>query len=221
LPNAHIYGCDASPAAIALAKAKASALSGTVGGAVFDYRVEDRLPLRFPSGAFSHAFSIHPLAAPAERQQIMRELARIVGPFGQALMAMPLRGSFVEIADLLRECALKHGMSELSDSVEAAMQLRPTDELFASEFRAVGFEHVEVDVHRTTLSFEGGRAFFEDPIARTLLVPEFRVNLHLADNSETFDPFGYVSQAIEKYYSGQPFELSVAVGVVSGRRVSG
>ena len=39
---------------------------------------------------------------------------------------MPLRGSFVEIADLLRECALKHELVNLTSSVEAAMQLRPS-----------------------------------------------------------------------------------------------
>ena len=126
LPNAHVYGCDTSEHAIELARAKAK----TIPGFVSDYRVIDAFTTPFPAGAFSHGLSLHPLAAPAERTRMLEELARIVAPRGQALVAMPLRGSFLEIADLLRECALKNELTELTNAVEAAVQLRPTDELF-------------------------------------------------------------------------------------------
>ena len=99
LPNVHVHGSDASPYAIELARAKAAALVKGDASVAFDYRVTDALPLAYPGGAFSHAFTIHPLAAPAERRLLLEELARIVAPRGQALIAMPLRGSFVEIAD--------------------------------------------------------------------------------------------------------------------------
>jgi len=210
LPGAHVYGCDNSTHAIELAKAKAK----THKGFVSDYRVIEGQTTPFPAGAFSHGFTIHPLAAPAERRLMLEELARIVAPRGQALVAMPLRGSFAEIADLLRECALKNELTDLTNSVEAAMQLRPTDELFKSELEAVGFEHVEVDLRTRTLKFENGRQLFEDPATRLMLLPEFRVNLHMDDDR----PFSYVREAIDKYWSDGEFELTVNVGVVSGRR---
>lgn len=146
---------------------------------------------------------------------MMAELARIVAPRGQALVAMPLRGSFLEIADLLRECALKHELSDLTAAVEAAAQLRPTDAMFAKELAAVGFEYVEVDVRPRTLRFDGGKAFFEDPITRFVLLPEFRLNLAMDDVAR---PFAYVRDAIDKYWSDAPFELTVHVGCVAGRR---
>jgi SAM-dependent methyltransferase len=218
LPNADIHGCDSSPYAIDLARAKAAALSGTQGVA-FDYRVADALPLAFPSGAFSHAFTLHPLAAPAERAQLLEELARIVAPAGQALVAMPLRGSFVEVADLLRECALKHELGWLTNAVEAAAQLRPTAESLQDEFTAVGFEFVDVDAETVTLRFASGRSFFEDAITRLLLLPEFRVNLELeAHAPSAVEPFSYVRDAIDKYWSDGSFELTVNIGVVHGRR---
>ncbi|MBX3185401.1 MAG: class I SAM-dependent methyltransferase [Labilithrix sp.] len=211
LPNAHVYGCDSSVHAIELARAKAKALSGFVA----DYRVIEANTTPFPQGAFSHGFTLHPLAAPAERRRILEELARIVAPRGQALVAMPLRGSFVEVADLLRECALKHELTDLTNAVEAAVQLRPTDELFARELEAVGFEFVDVDVRTRSMKFGSGRDFFEDPATRLMLLPEFRVNLSL---DETERPFNYVREAIDKYWSDDEFELTVVVGVVSGRR---
>jgi SAM-dependent methyltransferase len=223
LPNVHVHGCDASGFAIELARAKAAALVKGDSSVAFDYRVADSLPLAFPSGAFSHAFTIHPLAAPQERRQLLEELARIVAPRGQALIAMPLRGSFVEIADLLRECALKHELVDLTSSVEAAMQLRPTGESFERELEEVGFEYVDVDVHTRTLKFAGGRSFFEDPITRLLVMPDFRVNLALraaGASGAPVDPFDYVRDAIDKYWSDGSFEVTVNVGVVSGRRRS-
>ncbi|CAN5919259.1 hypothetical protein BH11MYX4_BH11MYX4_63000 [soil metagenome] len=210
LPNAHVYGCDNSEHAIELARAKAKTLPGFVS----DYRVIEGQTTPFPAGAFSHGFTLHPLAAPAERRMLLEELARIVAPRGQALVAMPLRGSFAEIADLLRECALKNELTELTNSVEAAMQLRPTDELFKRELEAVGFDHVDVDLRTRTLKFASGRQLFEDPTTRLMLLPEFRVNLHMNDDR----PFAYVREAIDKYWSGGEFELTVNVGVVSGRR---
>ncbi len=218
LPNAHLFGCDASSSAIQLARSKASALVCGDGSILFDYRVEESFPLGYPSGGFSHAFTIHPLAAPAERVRLMEELARIVAPAGQALVAMPLRGSFVEIADLLRECALKYELSDLANSVEAATQLRPSGEAFALELERAGFESVEVAVESRPLEYAGGRGFFDDPVARLLLLPEFRVNLALSSPEMTFDPFDYVRDAIDKYWREDTFRLSVNVGVVSGRR---
>jgi len=210
LPNAHVYGCDTSEHAIELARAKARAVPGLVS----DYRVVEGYGTPFPAGAFSHTMTMHPLAAPAERRRLLEELARITAPRGQALVAMPLRGSFVEIADLLRECALKNELGDLGSAVEAAVQLRPTDEMFQKELTDVGFEYVDVDVRTRTLRFESGRQLFEDPLTRLMLVPEFRVNLGMNVDAA----FSYVRDAIDKYWSEAEFELSVVVGVVSGRR---
>jgi SAM-dependent methyltransferase len=210
LPSAHVFGCDSSVHAVELARAKARALPGFVA----DYRVLEGTTTPFPAGAFSHGFTIHPLAAPAERRLLLDELARIVAPGGQALVALPLRGSFAEIADLLRECALKSELTSLTNAVEAAVQLRPTDELFRRELESVGFEYVEVDVRTRTLRFNSGRQLFEDAATRMMLLPEFRVNLDMPDDG----PFSYVREAIDKYWSDGAFELTVNVGVVSGRR---
>lgn len=210
LPNAHVYGCDASEPAIELARAKAK----TIKDSIFDYRVVPGFPLPFPAGAFSHVFTLHPLTAPAERTALFTEIARLTAPRGQALVAMPLRGSFVEVADLLRECALKNEMTALTNAVEAAVQLRPTDDMLTREMEEVGFEFVDVDLRLRTLKFESGRDFFEDAVTRLLLVPEFRVNLGI----ETDEPFDYVREAIDKYWHGSTFELTVNVGVVTGRR---
>lgn len=215
LPAAHVFGCDASEPAIELARAKAATITRKNPGCAFDYRVQPGLPLPFPGGAFSHAFTMHPLAGSAERRRLLEELARLVAPRGQALFAMPLRGSFGEIEDLLREYALKHDRTDVTNGVEAATQLRPSDEMLARELASAGFEFVDVDLRQRTLKFEGGRGLFEDPVMRLLVLPEMKESLAIDDLSA---PLAYVRDAVDKYWSDGAFELTVNVGVVSGRR---
>lgn len=212
LPNAHVFGCDPSEPAIRLARARAA----TVPGLVADFRQVDAFPLPFPDHAFSHAFTVHPLAAPTERKKLLRELVRIVAPRGQVLIALPLRGSFVEIADLLREYALRVESTELGNAVEAAVQLRPADDGFADELRDAGLDYVNVEARTRTLRYPTARALFDDPTFRVLLLPEFAINLGLANLDA---PMEYVREAIDKYWSGTEFELTVHVGCASGRKL--
>jgi SAM-dependent methyltransferase len=212
LPGAHIFGTDPSPHALELARAKAA----TMPDMVSDYRACEDLPSPFSPGAFSHAISVHPLANPDDRGKLLAEFSRLLAPRGQALIAMPLRGSFQEIADLLREYALKSEADDVSKAVEAAVLLRPTVEMFGAELEEAGFDYVDVDLRPSVLRFQSGRDFFEDPIARLLILPEVRLNLNLADADK---PLAYVREAIDKYWSDGTFELTVNVGCASGRRL--
>ena len=65
------------------------------------------LAVALPAQAFSHALTAFRSAAPPERALLLAELARLLAPRGQALVAMALRGSFPEIGDLLPRHALK------------------------------------------------------------------------------------------------------------------
>lgn len=222
LPTAHVHGVDPSKHNVELARAKALALVRDWAGIAFDYRMLEKLPTTFPAGVFSHGFTLQAPSSPEARTEIMAELARLIAPRGQALLALPLRGSFFEIFDLLRECALKYERADLTTAIDAAALLRPTEEGVKKELEAVGFDHVDVDIRTRTLRFEGGRRFFEDPITRLLLLPELRADLGAAAAPRAgIDPFDYVRDAIDKYWSGATFELTVHVGVVQGRRRQG
>lgn len=211
LPGAYIYGCDPSPHAIELARAKAA----TMPDMISEYRVVDGLPVPYASHGFSHALTLHPVAAPQERARMIAEFARVLAPGGQALLAMPLRSSFQEIADLLREFALKNESAEITRQVESAVQVRPSVEMLGAELEEAGFGFVDVESRPLVLSYKSGRDFFEDPVTRLLLLPEFRSNLSLGDTDAAF---AYVRGAIDRYWSDSAFELTVQVGCASGRR---
>ncbi|CAN5625220.1 hypothetical protein BH09MYX1_BH09MYX1_32860 [soil metagenome] len=211
LEGSHIYGVDASPAALELARAKAATLREMRA----EYIFAEEFPLPFPDAAFSHVLSIHPVFDPESRAMLIAEMKRILAPSGQLLLAMPLRGSFSEVADLLRECALKRDDAPLNLAVERAMGKRPTVEGLAAELEELGLDSVDVSLRPLSIPFPNGRAFVEDPITRLMLVPEFHRNLSMQDLT---GPLDYVREAIDKYWSDGSFELSVNVGCVVARQ---
>jgi len=211
LEGAHILGTDASPAALQLARAKAA----TMPNMVAEYRLLDAFPTPLPASAFSHGVAVHPFVNEEERAWLFGEFARLLAPHGQVLVAMPLRGSFQELADLLHEFALKNGEGEAESPVERAPEVRPTAEGLSVELEDAGFEFVDVATRTTVLRFRSGRDFFEDPVARLLIVPEVKRHHRLEDPEGALS---YVQDAIDKYWSESTFELTVNVGCVTGRR---
>jgi len=210
--GAAIVGLDPSPAALELARNKAAAL----GEVPIRYQEAEAMPTDLPQGYFTHAVCLHPIGGPLVRVELYRELNRLLVLNGQALVALPLRGSFQEVGDLLREYALKHDEGDFGKVVEEAMTARHTIETLAEEMELVGLDDVDVDLRTTSLTFDSGRAFMEDPVTRLLILPDISASLGGADLER---PLAYVRDAIDKYWSEGKFELTLNVGCASARRV--
>jgi SAM-dependent methyltransferase len=208
-----LVGSDPSLAALELARAKAAAIPDLSA----DYRLFEGFPAPMPDQSFTHALILHPPGRAASRVHFVRDAARVLLPGGQVLLALPLRGSFGELADLLREYAIKYDQKAVGDAVEAAVALRPTPESLAEELEALGFVDVDVDFRAVTIPFQSGRDFLEDPTTRLLLLPEWQMNLSL-DDAAIRAAFQYVRDAIDRYWSEGGFELSVIVGCARGHR---
>ncbi|AKT36000.1 class I SAM-dependent methyltransferase [Chondromyces crocatus] len=213
LQNATVVGIDASPAAIEAARARGPASAG----APPSYMLHDGgLPLPLSPGGFTHALSVHPLCPAGERQALLSELRRLLVPGGQVLLALPLRGSFPELSDMGRECALKQDLSSLSTAIDAASAARPTPESMTQEFEALGLIDVEVDVRLIAVSFGSGREFLDDPVARLAVLPELSAQIDV-DAAVSEKLLRYIHEAVSKYWSEGAFELTVNVGCASGR----
>ncbi|MDB4998912.1 MAG: Biotin synthesis protein BioC [Myxococcaceae bacterium] len=203
-----LHGCDRSVAAIELARAKGA----TMPDLYTDYRVQEGYPTTLPEGAFTHALTLHPSLAKDGRRALLEEFRRVLVPGGQAVMAMPIRGSFSELSDLLREYALKHEASEIDAAVTYASHLRPTMEMLDEELVEAGFTDVDVDLRPLLIKFRSGRDFIEDPSTRLLVIPDYCAELPIAMMNK---PLFYVREAIDKYWSDAAFELTLQIGSVS------
>ena len=211
-PESLIVGVDSSEAAIAIARGKGEGLSN----ATAEYLVSEGIQ-GMELGSFTHSLAIHPMGGPDERARILSDLQRLLLPGGQAVFSLPVRGSFPEINDMLREFALRQDLPDLTKAVDLAASSRPTIETVSEELENAGLTDVDVDVSLLAISFESGRDFVDDPIARLMVFADIAAVLP-ADPSLLQTAFRYVEDAIQKYWSEGVFELTVNVGSASGRK---
>jgi SAM-dependent methyltransferase len=209
IDQAEIVGFDVSLPAIELARNKAASRRE----AAIEYRIWEGGADLEPQ-EFTHGLVLHPICGVEQRLELFQDLYRLLCRGGQCLVALPLRGSFQEVADLLREYALKQDDAEFSKAVEFGLATRPSIESLSEELESVGFEDIDVEIRHTTLDFDSGRAFMEDPITRLQILPELRTWLGQQDLKR---PLEYVRDAIDKYWSEAKLELSVNVGCASAR----
>jgi len=205
-----LIGIDPSPSAIELARHKAALRRD----ASIQYKVEDSLPGELEPGVFTHALCLHPILADSQRGELFSALRWLLCAGGQALIGLPLRGSFQEIVDLLREYALKYEETEFLKALETSLAARPSIETISEELEAAGFEDIDVEVRQASLPFDSGRAFVEDPATRLLILPEIRSWLPAGDLTR---PLEYAREAIDKYWSEGRLELTLNVGCASAR----
>jgi len=213
-PDSVIVGIDSSEAAIALARARTEGMSGVT----MDYVVGDGVPEGIEVGSFTHALAIHPMGGPEQRAALLADMHRLLLPGGQAVFALPLRGSFPEISDMLREFALRLDLTDLGKAVDVAAANRPTIETVSEELENAGLTDVDVDVSLIAISFASGRELVEDPIARLMVFADMAAVLP-AEPGLLQTAFKYVEDAIQKYWAEGVFELTINVGCASGRKV--
>lgn len=208
LPSAAIWGFDPSDSGVRLAKERPSSA---------ELEVLAALPIKKPDASFSHVVAVHPLTPPAERRRLLAEARRVLVPSGQLLLALPLRGSYAEVSDMLREFALKNDSAKLAEAVEIAAHSRPTPETLTEELEAAGFDDVTVSVELLSVPFETGKDFAGHPLFGLVVGPDVSAALGLPRDAVA-PALEYVEQAIGKYWSDGSFELGVNLGCVSARR---
>jgi hypothetical protein len=210
LDTASIVGLDGSLPALELARNKAAVFGETI-----EYRVAHELPTELEAELYSHVLTLHPLASPEQRSWLFRNMTDLLYAAGQALVALPLRGSFEEILDLFAEYALKYDDTAFGEAVERAAFFWPTIETLSDELEGAGLDDVDVEIRQTELVFDSGRAFVEDPATRLLIIPELRTALGMPDVTK---PLEYTRDAIDKYWSEAKFSLTINVGCASARK---
>jgi SAM-dependent methyltransferase len=212
-PECEIIGADPSEAAIEIAREKAEG----VPSARLVYEAATGLASAMEPGSFTHALGIHPMGGPEERTRLLADLDRLLLPGGQAVISLPVRGSFPEVSDMLREFALRQDLPELGKAIDTATANRPTIETLSEELESAGLTDIDVDVSLIAISFDSGKELIEDPIWRLMVLPDMAAILP-AEVAVLAAAFKYVEDAIQKYWSEGVLELTINVGCASGRK---
>jgi len=212
LPTAHFHDFEPSKSGVQAAVERTNSVPATV-----DVELLTALPIPRPDAAFTHVVVVHPIASPADRLLLLREIYRVLVPNGQLLLTMPLRGSYPEIADMLREFALKHDATALSEAIEIGLQARPTPETLSEELEAAGFTDVSVDLELLGVPFDTGRDFAQHALFRLIVGPDLAALISLPEHDMGI-ALDYAKLAVTNYWSEGQFDLTVNIGCVSARR---
>lgn len=152
----------------------------------------------------------------ADRAAVLAESARVLRPGGQLALTMPLRGSFQEVVDLLREIALRHDLARLSERVEHYAAAMPTAEALGAEFEARGFERVSVDAWEFSLEYVSSSDLFGDPLVQAAGLGDWRACAEGSDRPD--EVIAELRRSIDTYFEGRRFPLTVVGGCAVGHR---
>ncbi len=210
--DGRVIALDADPRYLELARARAGA---ELGRRIF-FKQGPPQPLRFGDEIFTNVLGNLIDRASADRPALYPEALRVLQPGGQAVFTLPLRGSFLEVADLFREVALRFDLGRVAERVEQYVATLPTAESLQNELESHGFVRVEVKSWDFTLEYVSSRDLFDDPVIHAATLPEWR---WCAEGST--DPEGvlaHVRHGVDTYYQGRRFMLSVRGGCAVGYR---
>jgi ubiquinone/menaquinone biosynthesis C-methylase UbiE len=151
---------------------------------------------------------------PGDRGALLVEARRVLRPGGQIAVSLPLRGSFEEPIDLLREVALRYDLPGVGAEVERYARSFASPESARAELERAGFMRVEVESWRFAMSYASGADLFHDPAIQHAAIEDWRRCAASLHDSELV--FGRLRLAFDTYFQGRPFEVTVCGAAVTG-----
>jgi SAM-dependent methyltransferase len=202
-----------------IAEARARPLAGSGAHVEFQRAELDALPIA--NGEADVALSNLVIAesalssGAAGAAPLLAELRRVLAPRGRVVVGAPLRGTWSELLDLLRD-VLREGHKTAGLSALDRYASAFPDGAAATEWlRAAGFVDVELVVDRWQILFKSAREFFFAPLIE--LGPLSQWKQLAGRGPDMQDAFFFTKEAIDSYFKGRPFAVTVVAAAVSGR----
>jgi SAM-dependent methyltransferase len=209
-----VTAVDDNQALIGRARLKLAADPGVRIAPVFELAAPEALPLG--DGDADLAVSNLAVSEAPDPLGAIVELHRVLAPGGQAAMSLPLRGSWAEFIDLLREVLRESGRRDGLAALERHERVLPDGADAVAALEAVGFRDVTIETGRWELLFRSAREFFFAPLVELGPLPEWKKLTGSGDAMQ--DAFFFTKEAIETYFKGRPFAVTIVGAVVTGRK---
>jgi ubiquinone/menaquinone biosynthesis C-methylase UbiE len=197
-----------------VARARPKVEAASPGRVTFE--VGPAAPLSLPDASADVVVSNLAAAAFADPARAVREMERVLAPGGQAIVTTPLRGSWVEFLDIYRDVLLDSGPPESVAALDQYVASIPDGPAAASWFEAAGLGQVEIAVERWEILFKSAREFFFAPLIE--LGPLSRWKRIAGRGEEMQDVFFFTKEAIDTYFHGAAFPITIVGAVIKGRK---
>jgi ubiquinone/menaquinone biosynthesis C-methylase UbiE len=215
--GSRVIAIDASSAMLDVARKKVADL-GPLGKKGVFFRTESPLPkLSFTDDVYDLVVCNLGLAEMPDVRGAIRDFARVTKVGGEVRCTLPLAGSFQEFHDIYREVLVKHDKHDAQARLDAYLARYPTIEQVNDWMAEAGLDG-EVQVETFTLLFRSSREFFFAPVIEYGPLADWK---GLAGNGQELqDVFWYIKEAIDAYFGGRAFEVTVTAGCIVGSKAS-
>jgi ubiquinone/menaquinone biosynthesis C-methylase UbiE len=209
-----IIAIDSSSPLLDEARTKAGKLSGR---RIF-FRSETALPkLPFADEVYDLVVSNAGLAEFDDPELAIRDFHRVAKEGGRVAVSLPLAGTFGEFFDILREVLIKQDRPDAIDRLDAHLVRYAPLEQAEAWFEDAGLSEVRSEHEVFTLLFKSSREFFFAPIIEYGPLAGWKL---IAGKGQVMqDVFWHCKQAIDAYFAGSSFAVTVVAGCVTGRKL--
>jgi ubiquinone/menaquinone biosynthesis C-methylase UbiE len=198
-------------------RARANVPAEYLGRRIFfrAHNLEGKMP--FAENGFDHVIANLTLADLASPGTLVSELVRVTKPGGELRLATPLAGTWREFLDVYSDVLVRLRRQESAEALAAYAKSYAEPEALAKQLEAAGMEKVAVETTHWELVFRTGREFFYAPVIEQ--GPLARWKSIAGKGAEMQDIFLAVKEAIDTYFGGSAFSVSVVAGIFSGTKV--
>ncbi|MEO8840432.1 MAG: class I SAM-dependent methyltransferase [Kofleriaceae bacterium] len=214
--GSRLIAIDASSAMLDVARRKVADL-GPLGKKGVFFRTESAVPkLSFTDDVYDLVVCNLGLDEMPSFDYALRDFARVAKRGGEVRCTLPLAGTFQEFHDLYREVLIKHDKYEALERLEKHIARHPNIDHLERAMRSANLDgHVEIE--EFTLLFKSSREFFFAPVIEYGPLAEWK---DIAGNGQEMqDVFWYIKEAIDAYFDGRPFQVTVKAGCIIGKKL--
>lgn len=211
-----LIAIDRSSAMVDIARRKVASLGPLDKKTVF-FRTENAVPkLSFADDVYDLVVGDLGLDEMTHLDVALRDFARVAKHGAEVRCTVPLRGTFQEFHDLYREVLIKHDKHEALDRLDAYLARYPTIDDVERAMHDANLSG-RVELENFTVLFKSSREFFFAPVIEYGPLAQWKAVA--GDVQEIQDIFWYIKEAIDVYFGGRPFQLSVNAGCVIGHKL--
>jgi ubiquinone/menaquinone biosynthesis C-methylase UbiE len=208
-----LIAIDASSPMLDEARAKAGPLSGK---RIF-FRSENALPkLSFADDVYDLVVCNAALQDFEDPEPAVRDFSRVTKPGGRVIVTLPLAGTFEEFFDIFREVLIKQDRGDAIDRLDAYLTRFPALEQAEGWFEDAGLTDVQSEFETFRLLFKSSREFFFAPIIEYGPLIDWKAIA--GKGKQMQDVFWEAKTAIDSYFSGGSFAVTVVAGCIRGRK---
>jgi ubiquinone/menaquinone biosynthesis C-methylase UbiE len=168
-----------------------------------------RLP--FGDNTFDLVLANVGLAELAHPDEFLVDLSRVARPGAEVRLATPMRGMWAEFLDVYRDVLVRLGREDALASLRGYAASFPEAGTVTHHMEQAGLRLGRVERDHWELVFRSAREFFYAPVIE--FGPLARWKQIAGKGAEVQDTFLAVKQAIDTYFAGLPFSVSIEAGL--------